>query len=67
MVAMNICISQKHPQTPNANTVYRTFLKQQVKNLQLYMVKERDNSKSSPDCTEVPQGHKKIAGQGSFQ
>ena len=50
MVAMNLCISQKYPQTPNATTVYRTFLKQ-VKNLQLYMVKVRENSEDSPDGT----------------
>lgn len=67
MVAINICISQKHSQTLNAITVYRIFLKQYVKNLQLNMTSKRDNSESSPDSTEVPQGHKKIGGQGSFQ
>ena len=51
MVAMNLSISQKHPQTPNATTVYRTFLKLLVKNLQPSMVKVRDNSEDSTDGT----------------
>lgn len=51
LMAMNLCISQKHPQRPNASTIYRTFLKQQVKNLQLSMVKLRANSEDSPDGT----------------
>jgi len=50
-VAISLSISQKHPQTPNATTAYRTFLEQQVKKLQPYTVKVRDNSEDSPDST----------------